>query len=370
VSHAAAFHAFGLDDAEHVLWHTGPLRDLLFHPKLGHIPAAWFHPLHPLPWPVRTGAIFFRLAGRIAGVRFPRPVWQDPHHPGPLLDWLQERIAGRPVVVTSLSSSAVRLAMAAQASGRRLDNVTFFMRGEPFTTAKRDAIEAVGARAVDCYGFVENGGAVGRSCQWPAAVDDLHLFTDRVAVTQQRRRLGRADGAADGGAGVEVEALQFSSLLPTAPWILLNVENGDHGVLERRECGCPLGALGLQDHLRGIASHEKLTIEGQTFLRSTLVEVLEEELPARFGGGAMDYQLVEESGCLSRLVLVVHPNVGPVDEAALKRVVLEHLSGGVIGNYMSQVVEKMGALEVRRAAPYATQIGKVMPLHRVREAVG
>jgi hypothetical protein len=78
----------------------------------------------------------------------------------------------------------------------------------------------------------------------------------------------------------------------------------------------------------------------------------------------LDYQLVEEEQeSLSKLVLLVDPSVGAVDEGAMRQIVLERLSGGLMGNYMTQVIERMGALEIRRGAPKATAIGKVMPLH-------
>jgi hypothetical protein len=52
--------------------------------------------------------------------------------------------------------------------------------------------------------------------------------------------------------------------------------------------------LGWTTHLRDIRSQEKLTAGGMTFLDTDLIRVLEEVLPARFGGAPTDYQLVEE----------------------------------------------------------------------------
>jgi hypothetical protein len=75
--------------------------------------------------------------------------------------------------------------------------------------------------------------------------------------------------------------------------VLLNLSLGDHARLERRACGCPLERLGWDTHLETIRSFEKLTAAGMNFLDVDVIRVLEEILPARFGGGPTDYQLQE-----------------------------------------------------------------------------
>jgi hypothetical protein len=52
-----------------------------------------------------------------------------------------------------------------------------------------------------------------------------------------------------------------------------------------------------------------------TFLDTDVIRVLEEELPARFGGTPTDYQLLEEEADdgQPRLQLLVHPRVGPLN---------------------------------------------------------
>ena len=42
-----------------------------------------------------------------------------------------------------------------------------------------------------------------------------------------------------------------------------------------------------------IRSHEKLTAGGMTLLDTDVIRLLDEVLPARFGGAPTDYQLVE-----------------------------------------------------------------------------
>jgi hypothetical protein len=57
-----------------------------------------------------------------------------------------------------------------------------------------------------------------------------------------------------------------------------------------------------------------------TFLDTDLTHVLEQDLRARFGGSAVDYQLVEtEDGAgVPRLCLLVHPRLGPLDDDAIR----------------------------------------------------
>ena len=90
---------------------------------------------------------------------------------------------------------------------------------------------------------------------------------------------------------------------------------GDRADVSRRACGCPLETLGWRTHLATVRSFEKLTAGGVTFVDGALIRVLEETLPARFGGGPLDYQLVEEEGAdgLPRVRLMVADRVGAVD---------------------------------------------------------
>jgi hypothetical protein len=87
-------------------------------------------------------------------------------------------------------------------------------------------------------------------CSKPADDNDLRFFRDAFALIQHARRV----------AGVEttVPAFQFTSLLPTAPKIMLNMKVDDYGLVERRSCGCPLEACGFTEHRRDIYSYRKL----------------------------------------------------------------------------------------------------------------
>ena len=67
-----------------------------------------------------------------------------------------------------------------------------------------------------------------------------------------------------------------------------------------------------------------------TFLDTDVIRILEADLPARFGGGPTDYQLLEEddAGGHPRVVLVVRPEVGPLDPGAVTAWFLERLGRG------------------------------------------
>src|SRR5207249_4779647 len=99
--------------------------------------------------------------------------------------------------------------------------------------------------------------------------------------------------------------LYATSLSGSVRKLMLNVDTGDRATLERRDCGCPAGELGLRDHLHAIRSDDKLTSEGMSFLASDLLALVEEVLPARFGGSPVDWQFVEEEvDGLSRVSVV------------------------------------------------------------------
>jgi hypothetical protein len=172
--------------------------------------------------------------------------------------------------------------------------------GEPPTRSKVDAIERSGARHLAGYSFAE-GGAVGLACAAPLEENDHHFAADGLALIQHPHQVG----------DVEVPAFHFTSLHATTPKVLLNAESDDFGVVEERRCGCALEALGYSTHVRRIRSYRKLTGEGMTLVGTDMERILGELLPARFGGGSLDYQLLEEEtpAGRSKLALLVDPRV-------------------------------------------------------------
>src|SRR3970282_2256616 len=137
----------------------------------------------------------------------------------------------------------------------------------------------------------------------------------------------------------------------------------DLSMVETRHCGCPLDELGLHQHLTYLRSCTKLTGEGSTILGTDCVRVLEEVLPREFGGRSIDYQLLEfeDADPLTRLILLVSPEVGPVDE----RRVLERFISEVRATTSRELrIWRQGeTVQLTRRHPVATPRGKVLPFH-------
>jgi hypothetical protein len=358
---ALALDAHGLADAEHAVWlgSTFGLGVVLHYARLGRPPRAWFH---PLPFPARGAGVtvrYFRALSRLAGRPLPLPRLVDPGDAGRIAGYLAERAreGGRPCL-TTYASSAVRVAHAARESGVDLAGVAVVATGEPFTEAKRRAIEAAGARALVRFALVD-AGIVGLGCADPRAADDVHLFANTHAVIERSRPVW--DG------GPVVDALLLTTLLPSAPKVLLNVETGDTARIGRRDCGCGLGAVGLGTHLDTIRSFEKLTGEGMTFVQHDLLHVLENVLPARFGGHATDYQALEDEQGILRLTLAVSPRVGPIDPDAVRTAFLDALAQPPgAGRGAVAMWRRAGTVRVVRQEPAPTAAGKVLPFHLAR----
>lgn len=197
-------------------------------------------------------------------------------------------------------------------------------------------------------------GNIGIGCARPAAGVDIHLYKDLHALIQAPRQV--AGGAA-------VPAFYFTTLFPGAPKILLNAEIGDYGVIESRACGCPLEGYGFTDHVREIRSFGLLTSEGTAVLASEVARVLEEVLPAHFGGSPLDYQMIEEEDAegFTRLNLLVHPRLHIADEAEVVRTVYRHLTR----LHRTRWTEA-GTIRVKRAVPVTTARGKFVSVHLAR----
>jgi hypothetical protein len=253
---------------------------------------------------------------------------------------------------------AVRIAVAAREADIDLTGVVMTMGGEPLTPAKAQAIAASGARGIPSYHMSEVG-AIGRGCPHATDPNDQHFQCDHLGLIQAPRAVG----------DIEVQAFLLTTLLPTAKRILLNVEIDDYGTSERSSCGCALEAYGFDRVLRHIRSFGKLTAEGVTLVGSEMEHILESVLPARFGGTPIDYQLMEEEdgAGLTRIVVIVSPRVGMIDESAVIETILGVLRDGSLGTAVgAALVSAAGTLRVRRAEPIVTARGKLLPLHLAR----
>jgi hypothetical protein len=359
-STALAFRVHGLTGHDHIIWLVSGVTPMLIYARLGRPPLAWLYAVDPLPFPVRAGSQYLAVFSRLLGRPLPGPAFHDLADPAGMAARLAALLAtGRKVTVTTYASSGVRISAAARERSTDLRGVCYITLGEPFTAGKRKIVEDSGAQALVRYAFTE-GGILGYACGTPRASDDLHFFTDCYGLVQRRRAVGMS--------GPEVDAFLVTSVLPSAPKILLNVETGDYGLVEHRECGCEMGAAGLTTHVSGIRSFEKLSGEGMTFVQTDLLRVLEEVLPAKFGGTGADYQVLEqeENGIL-RLTLVISPRLGEVDATRARDAFLEALGHeGGMERMGAEFWRRANTVTVKREWPKATKAGKILPFQLVK----
>jgi hypothetical protein len=331
--------------------------------KMGNPPVRWFSPVAARtikPSLTKRLATYYAVyASRLFGTAFAKPEYVSFEQAYKVADCLAEVLKkGQGCIFWTLPSSAVRVCQAAVERQLDLSGATFAVAGEPLTGAKMKEIRAVGAKAINMYAAAETG-VVGFGCAGQtAASDDIHLLMDLHAVIQHRREAPFA--------GASVDAFLFTSLLSKVPKILLNAETGDYGVIESRRCGCKVGELGLTDHLYNIRSFDKLTGEGMSFVGTELLRIIEEVLPAEFGGASTDYQMVEDEDerGRTRLSILASPEVGEIDEAELVKTILAELRKGKdTQRMMAEIWSQAEMLRVKRQRPIMTAAGKLMTLH-------
>jgi len=346
---------------DHAVWgvpgHTDIVR-VLDQCRFGEPPVRWFSQVDPhasgLHPRYRWSARILRWGGILCGVSIPTPEHVPPDRPIPIVHWLRETLdKGKTPHLITFVGPAVRLCQAAMEEGVDISGSEFSIGGEPLTERRLAMIERCGIAPVTRYGAIETGN-FGYGCLKPNAPDDLHLYHDLHGVIQP--------GDNDRIEGLPPNALFVSSLLLSAPFVLINVSIGDQAVLEKRSCGCPLESFGWTTHIKKIRSFEKLTCGGMTFFDSEIIPVLEEVLPAHFGGTAIDYQIVEKESNrgLPQLLLRVNPNIGPLDEDNVKEVFLDAVGAGSgAKRVMSLQWRSAGFLTVERRVPQTTITGKI-----------
>lgn len=340
---------------------AGPVA-LLAYAKGGIKLTKWFSPVEKRGLKPslknRMGTGYVIHAGRIFGAKLPGPEYVALDDAWMVAEWMADTIKNqRKCCLATYVSAAVRISQAARENDLDLTGAMFSVSSEPFTEAKRKEIEASGASVHPMYAFME-AGIVGLGCANPDVADDTHLLGDSFALTQHRREVPHAE--------VAVDAYLFSTLLLSAPKVLLNVESGDYGTIDTRSCGCKLEKIGLTTHIHSISGFDKLTGEGMSFLSTDLVRIIEEVLPARFGGISTNYQMMEEEDEMgfTRMSIVISPELGELDEAEVIQTVLAELGRGMDSQrMMAQVWSQARTLRVKRMRPIATARGKLLPLH-------
>jgi hypothetical protein len=299
-------------------------------------------------------AAMVRLA-RLRGYAVPLPEPLPPNDFAPVARYVAGRKqAGVRCVVSAFASPAVRVAAAAVDEGLDIAGTLFLSGGEPSTAAKRQVVARAGAQWCVVYHIAEVG-PIGYSCP-ELEGNSVHLLRDSLAVITRRREAPLAAGP--------VNSLAFTTVLPFAARFLINTEMDDSGTLRTATCQCSFAACGLHTVMENIASYGKLTGQGMTLVGTDVVRILEECLPARFGGGPGDFQLVEREGPGQTVVeLRVSPRAGRAACSEIRSYFLAQLKKQYGGSLAARTWQHSGAVRVVREEPLTTRTGKVLPLH-------
>lgn len=365
-------HAYGVFGGPVLIWREilpSPfgLAIVLLTTKIGTVTERWYTPItgQDLPRTLRSrlATEYVLFAGRRAGKRLPRPEPLHPDQASVVARWAAEKLrSGTSCTISAELSLEMRIAAAARSEGLDLTGIVFWGGGEPSTPAKVSEIESCGAKFVSVYGTAEVG-IVGMGCPNREGTNDNHVMKHQVAVLPNPRKVPGFDES--------VDAFLLTSLLPSSPKVMLNVETDDYGVIQKRNCGCVFHELGFDEHVSDIFSFAKLTGEGVTLVGSDMVRIIEEELPARLGGGPQDFQLIEEEDDqgFTRVSIVVSPRVAIESDQAVIDAMLDALSRSD-KDMESALYRALGTLRVRRQEPIVSGFGKVMPLHVERSQRG
>ncbi len=245
---------------------------------------------------------FVLWSGRAAGFAVPRPSFADQSSADQVARWMEaaQKKRGRSVLRT-FGSSAVRLVKMALAIGANLDGTVVFTGGEPLSGPRRRFIESAGMKVYPRYVSTESG-LIAASCPLRSIDDDMHFYSDRLALVQLDRGTALASN--------QIQSLLFTALTLHSGKVLLNTDLGDFGEVTAKSCSCVFGELGLNVHLSTVRSYEKLTVEGMTVLTAELDSLIGAEIE-KVGGRPDSYQFwkTQDQTGLSRLIIAVSPGV-------------------------------------------------------------
>jgi hypothetical protein len=242
---------------------------------------------------------------RFLGLRVPYPTYLKQNDFLAAAEYIKERVdAGDFVGLSGFVSAVARVAAAAVSNALDLTGCSAITGGEALTDAKRKVIESAGITAYSSYGSTDFGG-FGMPCSQMNKGNCVHISKHAIALVSRPQESAWTNEA--------VHSLYATSILPQSPRIFINAEIGDTGVIEPATCDCSFSKLGFDLQVRDMAAIGMVTAQGITIEVSELVPLLEEVLPARFGGHPGDYQLHErEAGAQTEIVLRIRPGVSTV----------------------------------------------------------
>jgi hypothetical protein len=361
-----AMAALGLAHSPLVRWSTilpgGTLRSMLRDACFGSQTQRWFSPLglrESRYWLKYATATYYTIFWmRAFGIKVPLPQYVSPSKAIVVARCVAETLHRYgECVLNATVSHCLRVCLAAQEAKLDLTGATFLGGAEAPTPAKVQRIQAAGVRFFSIYAMAE-ASRIGLPCARPLDATDVHLVKDSFALSTSPHTLDSS--------GATVPSFNLTTLLPSAPKVMLNVQMGDYGVVEERHCGCDLEECGYTTHLRDVHSYSKLTGEGATLIGNEIGRILEEVLPVRFGGNPWDYQVLEqedEAG-MTRLYLLISPRLHIADEQEVIAVMLKALGdSSSMADAARSVWQRAQTIRVRRMEPILRLRGKWSPLY-------
>jgi len=357
------FETHGLSNAPLVLWLPGlpglsGILNLLINIKFRRLPEKWFSHLGDgmvgNSLKNRLFIEYLALCCRMFGLCMPRPEFTNVRSAIKVAEWVERTKKHKGMsVVRTYTSSAVHIVQAAIEKGIDISGSVIFTGGEPLTERRYRFIESAGVKVYPRYAATETG-LIGASCGNVNFPDDMHIYTDRLAIIQRlcKTVIG----------GHSVNSYLFTSLSLNTGKVLLNTDIGDFGRINTKPCSCLFGDLGMNVHVSEVRSYDKLTGEGMTLLGSELDEIVGEMIE-NAGGGPDDYQFWEtqDSEDLSKLIIAISPEIQNLNEKDFIDAILEKLNS-IGSNITSQIWRQADTLQVVRAYPELTKGHKMLPI--------
>lgn len=355
----------GVLDAPTALWYpvlpgVAGIHNLLINLVIGRPPERWFSQTDPvtlghfsLP---RVALAGVRLGGWIAGQRVPPAEFADFESVDRVLAWLEDlRKKGARRVLRTFVSSALRLTERAKELGLELAGTTIFTGGEPMGEVRRRLLESTGVRAVCRYVATEPG-LIGAACQRCEGPDEMHVYSDRLAVVPKQGRGGDPRGRR--------EKLLFTSLTLHAGKVLLNTDIGDAGALRSRPCSCPFGQLGFDLRISRVGTDQLVTVEGMTVSCWELEEAFERALAeAGLRPGRYRYWIETDERGLERMVVAIEAGSFALDADAFAALFYTFLRQGTpAAKLAASIWQRAGALKVTRLGAQEKFGAKFSPL--------
>jgi len=361
-----ALHSYGLLGTPIVLWgpflpSSASLRVILMFAQMGDTVRKWFAPNSwgdSKYWYKYDLATLYMIACfRAFGHRAPFPQIVRYDRPEIVARYLHELcMRNQTCILHTSMSRALRVCLAAQEQNLDLTRCVVWGGAEPATRTKIEQICRVSGRFISSYAMTEAGN-IGYGCHNAADPTDVHLKRDALALISFPFKIESI--------GITVSAFNITTLTDSASKLLLNVQMDDYGIVEEKACGCELETHGYTTHIRDIRSYSKLVGEGVTLIGNEISRVLEQVLPERFGGSALDYQLLEQEDAsgFTRLYLVISPRVRIPDEQKVLDEMHRALSASSpMGDGVHAIWKQAHTIQIKRQDPILTERGKFLPL--------